>query len=103
MSNHTKNAADAAGRIVGELTARDTTKKAKSSSRPARPEPPPVLTQRIPRCPRCRATHWRAYSTKSMGDDVKARYSKCTSCDLRVVLVVEPDDDEDGCFVTNNW
>lgn len=81
---------------------RNTTSGENASGSPPRPAPP-VLTQRIPRCPRCGSTRWRAYATRSMGDEVKARYSRCGSCDLRVVLVVEPVDDDDAEFITNSW
>ena len=82
---------------------RNTTSDADASGSHPRPAPPPVLTQRIPRCPRCGSIRWRAYATRPLGDEGRVRYSRCGSCDLRVVLVVEPVDDDDAEFITNSW
>ncbi|MFO0905682.1 MAG: hypothetical protein U0939_21920 [Pirellulales bacterium] len=61
------------------------------------------LTATVPRCPRCGAVAWRAYKTRPIGDDVKVRYSKCGSCNLRAVVTVQPQDGDDANFHTNNW
>lgn len=74
MRQNTKNAADA-------------------TTKPRERMEAVYLTLTVPRCPECESTRWRAYKSRRDDDGGGVRYSRCSKCGFRAVIVVEIGDE----------
>ncbi|MFZ1935326.1 MAG: hypothetical protein WCB27_02660 [Thermoguttaceae bacterium] len=42
-----------------------------------------------PRCPACGSIHLKSYRTMKLGGESIMRYSRCTKCQVRIVITLQ--------------